>query len=68
MCAVREHEKYVALATCCDVYYVHPKFEENPSIDKRTVKHTLARTRTLARVPTVREHDKYVAHVTCGHL
>jgi hypothetical protein len=68
VCEVREHKKYVALATCCDVYYVHSKCEEKPSIDKRTVSHARARTRALARVPAVREHDKYVAHVTFGLL
>jgi hypothetical protein len=51
--AVREHEKYVALATCCDLYYVHRKYEENPSIHNGTVNH--------ARVPAAHEQDKYVS-------
>jgi hypothetical protein len=37
---VREDEKYVAHATCRDLYYVPRKFEENPS--KRLITHALA--------------------------
>jgi hypothetical protein len=58
--AVHEHEKYIAHATCADLYYVHSKFEAKPYIDKRMLNHARARTRALARVPAVHLHDTYV--------
>jgi hypothetical protein len=68
MRAVRAHEKYVAHATCGDLYYVDSKFEETSSLDKQTLNHVRARTCALARVQAVGEHDKCVAHITCGYL
>jgi hypothetical protein len=42
--------------------YVPSKYEENPSIDKRTLNHARARTRR------VREHGRYSAHATSDDL
>jgi hypothetical protein len=64
--AVSEHEKYVAHSTCCDYLYVHRKFRENRSIDKRILNHARSRTCTLARMRAVREHEKYVVIDTYG--
>jgi hypothetical protein len=64
---VREHNKYAVQATCGDLQYVHSKFEDTPSIDKRTFNHARSRTRALERVRVVREHDNCVDHVACGY-
>jgi hypothetical protein len=66
--AIREHEQFVAPATCGDLYYVPSKFKDNASKDKRTLIHTRTRTCAIACVYTLREHEKYLAHDTCGDM
>jgi hypothetical protein len=49
-----------------DMFYVHRKFEDNPSIDKRTLNQARTRTRALAHVLAVRENEKYLVLATYG--